>query len=411
MLKRVGAIALVATALAVVASSVAWGSAQAPRHLSAAAAKTIKCGKTVTVGIAYPATGPAASLGAPQFDWASYAKKRWNHSHKLKIKLVVGDTQLGNSPGLAVPVAHSFASNGKMLAVVGPAGSQEVQDSIAIYKKAGLVAVSGSATRIFLTRAKIVAGKNNPRETPKGAFFRTVPNDGQQGDRVADWIHTKLKFKHVYIIDDEEAYSQGLADQVAGDLKKFGVNAGRNHISQQQTDFSSVVTAIPNNTQLVYIPWQLPGQAQTFYNQLHAARPKAVIMGSDGTDAPKTFQPNGNGYVSGFPVDFGSAVLKSFKKAHKGQPETFGIPSYTATLVVATAIQKACKAGHGKTTRTAVRKQVQKVKLSAAAGLLGFPIQFLNKNKAAFQGPGDMGGAANFAVYQITSGGAYKRVG
>src|SRR5574338_386600 len=104
MLKRVGAIALIATALGVVASSVAWGSANAPRHLSAAAAKTIKCGKVATVGSAYPATGPAASLGAPQFDWANTAKKRWNHKHKLKIKLVIGDTQLGNSPGLGVPV-------------------------------------------------------------------------------------------------------------------------------------------------------------------------------------------------------------------------------------------------------------------------------------------------------------------
>jgi preprotein translocase subunit SecD len=189
------------------------------------------------------------------------------------------------------------------------------------------------------------------------------------------------------------------------------VNSGRNHISQQQQDFSSVIAAIPSNTQIVYIPWQLPGQAQTFYQQLRASGKKAMIMGSDGTDAPGTFQPNGHGYVSGFPVDFTSPILKTFKKAHQGQTETFGIPSYTATLVVATAINKACKAGHGKTTRTAVRKQVQKVKLSAKAGLLGFPIQFLNKNKAAFQGAGDMGGTANFAVYQITSSGGYKRVG
>ena len=114
MLKKVVAVAALAALASVLVATTAWGSAKAPARLGAAAAKTIKCGKTVTIGIAYPATGPAASLGAPQFDWANYAKKRWNHSHKLKIKLVVGDTQLGNSPGLAVPVAHSFASNGKM---------------------------------------------------------------------------------------------------------------------------------------------------------------------------------------------------------------------------------------------------------------------------------------------------------
>jgi branched-chain amino acid transport system substrate-binding protein len=407
MLKKVGAVAFLAALVSVLVATTAWGSAKAPNHLSAAAAKTVKCGKTVTVGMAFPATGPAASLGAPQFDWANYARKRWNKSHRLKVKIVQGDTKLGDSPGLAVPVAHSFASNGKILGIVGPAGSQEVQDSIPIYKNGGLAAVSGSATRIFLTRAK----PGDPRETPKGYFFRTVPNDGQQGDRVAAFIHTTLKFKHVYIIDDEEAYSQGLADQVQGDLAKVHVHAGRNHISQQQSDFSSVITAIPNNTQIVYIPWQLPGQAQSFYNQLRAAGKQAVIMGSDGTDAPGTFQPNGHGYVSGFPVDFTSKVVKKFEAAHNHQPETFGIPSYTALMVNAKAIQAACKAGHGKTTRAAVRKRIAKVKLSAGASLLGFGVQFLTRNKGTNQGPGDMGGAANFAIYKITSSGAYKRVG
>ena len=52
----------------------------------------------------------------------------------------------------------------------------------------------------------------------------------------------------------------------------------------------------------------------------------------------------------------------------------------------------ACKAGHGKTTRKAVRKDLLKVKLTAKQSLLGFPVQFLNKNKSTFQGPGDMGG-------------------
>jgi branched-chain amino acid transport system substrate-binding protein len=405
MLKKVGAVAALAALASVLVATTAWGSAKAPAHVSAAT--SVKCGKSVTIGMAYPATGPAASLGTPQFDWASYAKRVWNKGHKLKVKLVSGDTQLGNSPGLAVPVAHSFASNGKILALTGPAGSQEVQDSIAVYKGAGLAAVSGSATRTALTRAHAGTG----RETPKGFFFRTVPNDAQQGDRVAGFIHTTLKAKHVYIIDDEEAYSQGLADQVQSDLKKFGVNAGRNHISQQNNDFSSVITAIPANTQVVYIPWQLPEQAQAFYQQLRSSGHKANVMGSDGTDAPGTFQPNGHGYVSGFPVDFSSTKLKSFEKAHNGQPETFGIPSYTATLVNATAISKACKAGHGKTTRAAVRKQVRKVKLTAKQSLLGFSVAFLSKNKGANQGPGDMGGLANFAIYKITKAGAYVRVG
>jgi branched-chain amino acid transport system substrate-binding protein len=408
MLKRFALIVVIAAAFAIAVSTTAWGSAKAPAKVNAAAAKSVKCGKVVTIGVAYPATGPDADLGATQWDWANWAKKAWNKKGRPRVKLVQGDTRLGAATNLAVPVAHAFGSNSKMLAVIGPAGSQENQDSNGIYAKAHLVTVSGSATRVALTRAK----PGTPRETVKGSFFRTVPNDGQQGDRVASWIHSKLKKTRIYIIDDEEAYSQGLADQVASDLAKFGIHAGRNHISQQDTNFSSVIDAIPANTQVVYIPWQIPSQAQTFYQQLRAAgKTSVIVFGSDGTDLPGTFQPNGHGYVSGFPVDFSNPAVKSFSKAHHHSQELFGLPSYTATLVDATAIKRACTAGHGKTTRKAVEKAVQKVKLTAKQSILGFPVVFLNKNKGNFQGPGDMGGAADFAIYQITSAGAYKRVG
>lgn len=403
MLKKVGVVAVLAALVSVVVATTAWGSAK-PRTLAAATA-SVKCGKQVSIGVAYPATGGVAFLGALQFDWAKTALKRWNGSHKLKIKLVPGDTKLTTDAAANLAVAHSFASNGKILAVTGPAGSQEVQDSAGVYKGAGLAPVSGSATRIFLTRAT----PGNPRETSKGFFYRTVPNDGQQGDAVANYIHNNLKKKRIYIIDDEEAYSQGLADQVQADLKKVGINASRNHVAQNVSDFSSLIAAIPNNTQLVYIPWQQAAEAQTFASQLHANGKNAIVMGSDGIDAPGQFTTNGS-YVSGFPVDATNPVYKSFTKAHKGQPEAFGLPTYTSIWANATAIKMACKAGHGKTTRKAVRKTLLKVKLTASQSLLGFPVQFLNKNKSTFQGPGDMGGTADFAIYHITKNGTYVRV-
>jgi branched-chain amino acid transport system substrate-binding protein len=404
MLKKIGLVAVLAALISVVVSTTAWGSSKTTRTAAAAAA-TVKCGKRVSIGVAYPATGGVAFLGALQFDWAKTALKRWNGSHKLKIKLVQGDTKLTTDAAANLAVAHSFASNAKILAVTGPAGSQEVQDSAGVYHGAGLAPVSGSATRVFLTRAK--TGK--PRETSKGFFYRTVPNDGQQGDAVANFINKNLKKKRIYIIDDEEAYSQGLADQVQADLKKFGINASRNHVAQNVSDFSSLIAAIPNNTQVVYIPWQQAAEAQTFASQLHANGKNAIVMGSDGIDAPGQFTTSGS-YVSGFPVDANNPVYKSFTKAHKGQPEAFGLPTYTSVWANATAIKMACKAGHGKTTRKAVRKTLLKVKLSATQSLLGFPVQFLNKNKGVFQGPGDMGGSADFAIYKINKNGTYVRV-
>jgi ABC-type branched-subunit amino acid transport system substrate-binding protein len=404
MLKKVGLVAVLAALISVVVATTAWGSAKAPARLSAATA-SVKCGKKVTIGVAYPETGPAATLGTPQWDWANWAKKTWNKSHKLKIAFVRGDTQLAGNNPQAVQVAHAFVSNSKILAVTGPAGSQEMEDTASVWKGANMGPVSGSETRVALTRALT----GTPRETTPGYFFRTVPNDGEQGDNVATFIHKVLKKKNVRIIDDEEAYSQGLSLQVKNDLQADGVTVTTDHISQQNPDYNSVIAAIPSSTQLVYIPWQVPAMAQQFFTQLRANGDKQIVMGSDGTDDPSTFKGAGS-YVSGFPYDPTAPAVASFTKAHSGNPETFGLPTYTSVIVNATALQTACKAGHGKTTRAAVRKDVAKVKLSKAVSLLGFPVQFLKKNFGKFQGPGDMGGAAGFGIYQIQKNGSYKRV-
>src|SRR6476620_1554666 len=128
MLKKIGLVAVLAALISVVvATTTAWGSAKAPRTASAATA-SVTCGKTRTIGMAAPYTGPAADIGNQQVRWAKYFVKRWNAqkaNKNRKIKVVNGDTQLGVDTAFAVKVGQSFASNSQVLGVVGPAGSQE----------------------------------------------------------------------------------------------------------------------------------------------------------------------------------------------------------------------------------------------------------------------------------------------
>jgi branched-chain amino acid transport system substrate-binding protein len=394
MLKRVGAIAAVAAAFAVAVSTTAWGSAKAPAR-SAAASKTVKCGKVRTIGVAAPLTGPASSIGVQQLHWAQYFVKRWNKAKANKnqqIKIIQGDTQLGVDTAFAVKVAHSFASNSKVLAVVGPAGSQEVVASTSAYKGGGLGFVSGSATRTTLTDGHTDGNRN-------GFFFRTVPNDSVQAPTVGKYMVNTLKWKRVYIIDDQETYSQGLATGVQNYLQAHGVSVTRNSISQQASDFSSVIAKIPANTQGVYIPWQLAPQAQAFGQQLKAAgKSHSALFGSDGLFSPD-WKIAGS-YDSFFPVNTSDPVVQAFAKAHGGDGQYFGAPSYVAAQVDTLAITKACKAGHGTTSRTAVRKQIAKMKLKSS--ILGFGVSF---NKG-----GDLKGGG-FGIYQIQKNGSFKRIG
>ena len=103
--------------------------------------------------------------------------------------------------------------------------------------------------------------------------------------------------------------------------------------------------------------------------------------------------------------------MSAFASHHGGNAETFGLPSYTATLINATAINIECKAHNNSITRAEVRKEIPHVTLTKGQGLLGFGVSFLSKNVGKYQGPGDMGGKAGFGIYKIQSNGTYKRVG
>src|SRR5256886_14230765 len=196
-MKKVMVAAVFAVALAILAAN-ALGSANAPRaSASSLATKSVTCGKTRTIGMAAPITGPASDIGNQQVRWAKFFVKRWNASkanRNQKIKLVTGETQLGVDTAFAVKVAQSFKSNSKLLAVVGPAGSQEVVASTTPYKAGGLGFVSGSASRTTLTDGHTDGNR-------VGYFFRTVPSDAAQGPTVANYMTKTLKWKRGYIID------------------------------------------------------------------------------------------------------------------------------------------------------------------------------------------------------------------
>ena len=391
MRRRATAIAalLALAALAVVAAASAKADrAAAPAAASSADARLISCGNTRTMGVLGPITGPAASLGKLQVDWIKYYISKYNKTHKKgKLRAQYGDTVLGGPGGTAeaVKAAQSMGSN--VLGVVGPAGSNEVRATTATLKNAGFAFVSGSATNTELTTDG----------TRTGFFYRTVPPDSAQGTSVANFINKKLKFKRVYIIDDQEAYSTGLADTVQSKLRSAGVTVTRDGVSQQQSDFSSLIAKIPRDTQLVYLPWQLPPKGKAFGQQLRSAgKGSIVLMGSDGLFDGE-FASLGNVYASSFPTSATNAVVKAFKKSHGGDPEYFGAPSFVAAQVVGGAIERACK--DGKATRGEVRAQVRKTNLKKT--VLGLNV--------SYNAQGDIKGG-QFGIWKANAAGTFNPV-
>jgi len=360
----IAALLALTAALSIVAVAYATPNrAAAPAAQASSDSALVNCGKTRTMGLLAPITGPAASLGTPQVNWATYYVTQYNRTHKTKFRFQKGDTVLGGPGGTAEAVKAAQSFGGNVLGVVGPAGSNEVKATTPTLKNAGLGFVSGSATNTEITTDGVRTG----------FFFRTVPPDAQQSKDVSRYMTTVLKVKDVYIIDDQEAYSTGLADEVQGQLKAAGVSVGRDGVSQQQSDFSSLIAKISRSTDIVYLPWQLPPKGKAFGEQMRAAGKGSIkLMGSDGLFDPDFASVGTNVYDSFFPVQGTNKTVKAYQKAHGGKGEFFGAPSYVAAQVVGGAIDRACK--NGTASRAEVRAQIRATKLKTS--LLGIPISY-----------------------------------
>jgi branched-chain amino acid transport system substrate-binding protein len=388
MLTRVGSIALVA-ALAVVAAGCGGGKKSSGTTTTAASGGGgAACSSAVSLGMLAPITGPAASIGGDQLHWAQFFVSNWNadSSNSPKLKLVQGDTQL--DPAKASTVSQSFASNKAIVGVIGPAGSDEVEATTPILKKAGLASASGSATRVSLTSGKW-----------KGYFFRDVPNDGVQGPTDADYMMSALKVASgdsVMVVDDQESYSTGLADIIGKELKGKGVKVDRESTSQKSTDFSSLIAKLTPSTKVVFLPFQLASQAQLFAQQIKSQGKSATVFGSDGTFDSSKFHADGN-YVSFFAPDVttlaaAKTTVAAFNKQFPGGTSPFGAPNYVLAQAYAEAISSICKNGDTP-TRDTVRAAFAKTNLSDT--LLGTPLSFTPN--------GDVKGA-KFFIFKIENG-------
>jgi branched-chain amino acid transport system substrate-binding protein len=340
-------------------SSTSSKSAQRGGSTAAAGAST-PC--TASVGFEGPITGPVAMLGAEQLHFAELAASMDNAANKTNINIVQGDTQL--MPAQATTVTQQFIANSKLVAVVGPAGSQEVLAVGPLMARAGFPFITGSATSAALTTGKFPT------------FFRVVSKDSVQGPQDAHYIVSTLHPKSLMIVDDQEAYSTGLVAAMTPVFKAAGIKVDHESVSQKLTDFSSLVSKLTSATTVVVLPWQVAANAQQFGRNLTEQKKSAVIFGTDGLFSPGTFSIAGS-YVSSFGPDItgipADASIAAAAKAKYGSFGTFGPPVFAAQHVVDEAIASVCKAGQTP-SRSNVLAAIKTT--DEPTSILGQPIKF-----------------------------------
>jgi branched-chain amino acid transport system substrate-binding protein len=375
-------------------SAASGGASSSSSSSSASAASTKPC--NASIAIEGPFTGPVAEVGLEQLHFAQLAVANDNKSLGIHVTMAQDDTQL--TPSIATTKTQSIIAT-PAVAVVGPAGSQEVEAVGPLFARAGLAMISGSATL-----PSLAGGANT-------TFFRVVPDDDVQAPQDANYIVNHLHPKGVLIVDDDEAYSQGITKVMIPILEKAGIKVDHETINGTDTGatlsnaLSSLVTSKLNaNVQVAMLPWQAAANAQQFGLDAQQQHKKVILFGTDGTNSPSQFHIPGT-YISTFGPDIASSSNPTDKALVKGVAKygpygAFGVPTYAATDVVMHAIASVCKSGDTP-SRSNVLAAIKKTNIPASQNILGVPI--------AFTSTGNLTGSPGY-LFHVNGQGKYIEI-
>ena len=312
--------------------------------------------------------------------------------------------QLGKwDPDKCSANAHAYASNSKLLGVIGTFNSGCAAIEIPVLNQApggGLLLLSPANTYGCLTEP--CAGDEPEKYYPSGKrnYARVAPSDPNQGAVDAAFLKSK-GVKRVSVLNDKEAYGLGVAKNFAGAAKAAGMTVtGFTAYDPKQANFKALFTTIKNqNPDAIFIGGLIDENSGQLINDKVAVlgpnNGKVKLMLPDGFTTDAIFDrsqggtPNASGAyfsVAGVGIDKYTGAAKTFidgfKSQLNGKPvDPYAILGAQAAQVLVDAI------GKSDGTRSDVISKVYATKVNN--GLIG-SFSF-NKN-------GDLTGAKGAAV-------------
>ncbi len=340
---------------------------------------------TIKFGVAGAHSGDLASYGLPTANAAKLVIDQVNAAGGLngkQVELLIEDDVC--KPEFATNTATKLVSDG-VVAVLGHTCSGATKAALPIYKDAGVLVISPSATADDLT----LSG-----EYPN--FFRTIAYDSAQSQLDVQFALEKLGYKKFVVLHDKGDYGKGFAELVRKGIEESGkaevvLFEG---VDPKAVDYSAIVQKIKRSKAEAVIFGGYHPAASKIIGQMKKKRIKADFVGADGVKDETFIKVAGKAaegiYASG-PKDISHNPMTIEAKAkHK---EVFGTDAgaffenaYSAALVMMNAIEKA-----DSTDMAAVKKALQTEKVDTPIGNIYFNEQ------------GDAVGAG-FSIYQVRNG-------
>ena len=293
----------------------------------------------VRVAVAGPFTGNAAAFGEMIKRGAELKAKEINEAggiNGMKLRLIFGDDTGTEKEARAV--ATRFATDRRILAVVGHFNSACSLAGKGIYKENGIVALSPGSTNVSVCEGS-------------DWTFRNLYRDDFQGQFIAKYIKNSLEvFKSVAILFDNDDYGRGLRDGFSAAAEEIGLNVVASEAyDRDNTDFKAQLTSIKaKNPDIIFISG-LYGQAGLIAKQAREAGITAQFFGADGVDSPDFLiiagaAAEGTYLTTPFTFDLGGEkaqqVAVAFENDYGVLPDTWAALTYDAMGMIADAIGK-----------------------------------------------------------------------
>ena len=268
--------------------------------------------------------------------------------------------------------ANQARTDPDVMAYIGTYNSGAAKVSMPILNRDGMLMISPANTLESLTQPK--TGERHEPECyrPSGRinYVRVIPTDELQGELAVKWM-SELGCKKIYILDDNQSYGQGIANNVEKKFaRKYGIEVlGHQSIDDKSQEFSSLMTTIKGQSpDLIYFGGTTQSKAGQLFKDMVKVGMTCPMMGPDGcfeqamadSADPETFE-KAKFYATfgGLPIDAlkkfggrGAAFLEGYAKEYGKEPvDAYATYGYECGLVVLEAMRIA-----GRKDRNAIRE-------------------------------------------------------
>jgi branched-chain amino acid transport system substrate-binding protein len=255
--------------------------------------------------------------------------------------------------------SREAAQNKATIAYLGEFNSGATAVSLPILNRSGILQISPSNTAVGLTKKSAdPAEPDKYYPTGKRTYGRVVPADNIQAAAQVTYMKDQ-GVKKVYVLDDKEVYGKGVADAVAADAKKAGLQVvGDEGIDPKAANYRSLGAKMKAaGADGFFFGGITANNGVQLWGDVFAANPGIKGFGPDGvaetsftSKIPESSQPNTFITNPTLPEQLYPPAAKTFfadfKAKYGTDPEPYAIYGYEAMNAALEGIKNAGDKGN-----------------------------------------------------------------